>query len=303
MNEVRSPLVVVDAPSNLGLMPPRPGHEPGTRLAPAALRRAGILSRLAATDGGGVTPPPYQYDRPDETRVRNVEGVRTFALSLAGKVDEVFGADRFPIVLGGDCSILLGPMLALRRRGRYGLVFVDGHTDLLMPETSQTGGAAGMDLALAVGRGISALTDVGGAAPLVEPRNVVAIGARDGSERSLSLAHELIAAGARFHPLAETRRNGCAVTARAAVDHLRTAGVAGYWIHVDVDVLDSGLMPAVDSPQPDGLTFDELVETLRPLLAAPLAVGLQMTIFDPELDTEDHLARRLVAMLAAGFDR
>ena len=58
---------------------------------------------------------------------------------------------RFPLVLGGDCSLLLGPTLALRRCGRFGLVFLDGHEDLLTPETSQSKDVAGMDLALACG--------------------------------------------------------------------------------------------------------------------------------------------------------
>ena len=301
MNGAARNLVVLDAPSNLGLRPPRPGDEPGTRFAPSALRRAGILTRLGAIDAGAVAVPPYRIGRRDDTRIRNLDGVRVFALALAEALEPIVETGRFPVVLGGDCSILLGSMLALRRRGRYGLVFVDGHTDLLTPVTSQTGGAAGMDLALVTGHGPAALADLDGRGPLVDPRDVVAIGSRDGSERSLELARDVATAGAAFVPLADVRRRGLGATSRAAVDHLTGHEAMGFWVHLDVDVLDSTLMPAVASPQPDGLTFDEVIELLRPLLTAPSAVGFQVTVFDPELDTDGLLAQRLVAAIGAAF--
>jgi arginase len=37
---------------------------------------------------------------------------------LADAIGRVLDAGDFPLVLGGDCSILLGAMLALKRRGR-----------------------------------------------------------------------------------------------------------------------------------------------------------------------------------------
>jgi arginase len=300
MNAPRKPTILIDAPSNLGLMPLRPGHEPGVRFAPAALREAGIGRLLDAEDGGTVAPEPYRFERPADSRVRNLDGVRSYAYALAESVGAAIDAKRFPVVLGGDCSILLGPMLALRRRGRFGLVFLDGHTDLQSPETSRSGGAAGMDLALVTGRGPAALTDFDGWSLLVQPRDVVAIGARDGSERS-GPAGELGAEGAVFHALADARRRGLGAMAADAVARLDEMGAEGFWIHVDVDVLDSAVMPAVDSPQPDGLTHEELVETLRPLVAASGAMGIEVTIFDPELDADGRLAKHLAETIAAAF--
>jgi arginase len=73
--------------------------------------------------------PPYCDVRDPQTGVLNPHGIATVALDLAASVGAALDGGRFPVVLGGDCSILLGPMLALRRRGRYGLVFIDGHAD------------------------------------------------------------------------------------------------------------------------------------------------------------------------------
>jgi len=59
----------------------------------------------------------------------------------------------FPIVRGGDCSIVLGCLLAIRRRGRHGLLFLDGHADFYQPEAEPSGEVASIDLALATAAG------------------------------------------------------------------------------------------------------------------------------------------------------
>jgi len=89
---------------------------------------------------------------------------------LAHRVGQLLNEHSFPFVLGGDCSILLGPMLALRERGRYGLCFIDGHADFCYARDPKRRGrytAAGLDLALATGKGPDALTNLQGRKPVV----------------------------------------------------------------------------------------------------------------------------------------
>jgi arginase len=123
----------LDAPSNLGLKPPSPGEETGVKNMPGVLRAHGILQRLRAEDAGIVVPGSYTSAVDPAIGVRNAKEIRDYSLLLADRIGELLGHGRFPVVLGGDCSILLGSGLALRKRGRYGLLFVDGHTDLLTP--------------------------------------------------------------------------------------------------------------------------------------------------------------------------
>ena len=73
-------------------------------------------------------------------------------------------------------------------------------------------------------------------------------------------------------------------------------------IHLDLDVVDSALLPAVDSPEPAGLSFDELRALLVPLLASTLAIGLEVTIFDPDLDESGQQAAAVTDMLVAAFE-
>src|ERR1700692_2733017 len=117
-------LAVLDAPSNLGLKPPSPGQEPGVKNMPGVLRAHDIIQRLLAEDAGSAVPPAYASAIDPAIKVRNARGIRDYSVQLANRIEELLGQGRFPLVLGGDCSILLGSALALRKRGRYGLLFV-----------------------------------------------------------------------------------------------------------------------------------------------------------------------------------
>jgi arginase len=122
-------IAVLDAPSVLGLRPPAPGKVPGALRLPEALRANRLLERLGAGDAGRVDPPPYAPELDPVTGVRNGASIPGYSLALADRVGELLRDGAFPLVLGGDCSILLGAMLALRRLGRYGLVSIDGGLD------------------------------------------------------------------------------------------------------------------------------------------------------------------------------
>lgn len=286
--------VIVQAPSVLGLRPT------GVQDLPKALLDAGLRDRLRAADGGRVDAPPYDPQRDPDTGVLNPYGIARYSVDLAGAVGGVLDRAGFPVVLGGDCSILLGALLALRRRGRYGLWFIDGHTDFYQPSAEPNGEAASMDLALVTGRGPRVLTDLEGLGPLVRDEDVVAFGFRDAAE----------SAGAGMQPLpprlgaidlARIREVGVAAAARDAVDRLAVDRTGGYWVHLDVDVLDDAIMPAVDYRQPGGLSWPELETVLRCAMSTGRAMGLDVTIFNPRLDADGRLAARLVECLGRGL--
>jgi arginase len=88
---------------------------------------------------------------------------------------------------------------------------------------------------------------------------------------------------------------------RAAVAHLQRDDLDGFWVHLDADILDPSVMPAVDSPDPGGISHDELTALLNPLVAAPRCVGVQMTVFDPDLDPDGRLARQLTDTLVTAL--
>jgi arginase len=290
-------IAVIEAPSILGLRPT------GVETLPEALLQAGLLDRLHARHAGRVAPDsPYDASRDSTTLTLNATAIAAFSRKLADAVGAVIDQGEFPVVLGGDCSILLGGLLALKRRGRYGLLFVDGHADFYSPETNPNGEAATMDLALATGRGPDVLVDIDRRGPLVNDEDVVAFGFRDGDEqaayRSPPLPAQLLAVDLRA-----VRRDGVDAAARAAVAHLTRDGgpERGFWIHVDADVLDDAIMPAVDYRLSDGLSWSELTRTLSVALQSDRAVGLELTIYNPKLDSDSTGALQLVRLLEAAL--
>ena len=101
--------------------------------------------------------------------------------------------------------------------------------------------------------------------------------------------------------LGEVRKAGAKAAAATAVQRLATADSKGFWIHLDVDVLDDAVMPAVDYRMTDGLDFDELAAVLRAAVASGRAVGINITIFNPNLDPNRSVARNLVGCLRRGL--
>jgi arginase len=285
---VREP-AIIEAPSVLGLRPS------GVEELPAALVGAGFGDRLGAVRAGRVEAPAYDPARDRETGVLNPGGIADYSVRLADAVGGVIDRGLFPVVLGGDCSILLGNLLALRRRGRYGLLFLDGHTDFYQPAAEPTGEVASMELALATGRGPRVLADIEGLGPLVRDEDVVAFGFRD-SEESAAAGMQPLPERLHAVDLDGVRAIGAAAAARQAVGRL-----GDYWVHLDVDVLDDALMPAVDYRLPGGLSWAELESVLRTALGDERAVGLDVTIFNPRLDPEGTIAARLVECLCRGL--
>lgn len=291
---------LISAPSNLGLRPPQTGSVPGTAKAPEALREAGLHSRLLeaglAVDGGVVLPGRYRDDdgRGPKT-VRNQAAILDHAERLSARIGAALDAGQAPLVLGGDCSLLISAGRALLSRGRHGLVHLDGHTDFRHPgNSSGCASLAGEDLAAAVGLHWPELSTAGGRGPFFRPLDAVHAGCRDDDEH-LEEARRTIR---RVVPARSVRAGGALATAALIRDSLSRAGGA-YWLHLDVDILDPAILWAVDTPSPGGLDRAELVTLLKAL--APSAAGAEVTIFDPDLDPDGSQAALVADVVLEGL--
>jgi arginase len=295
---VNKAIVLLGAPSNIGIRPYDDGRLRGLDRAPAALRAHGVAGRLDADDVGDVVPPEYvDFTRP-LGGVRNEAGLVSYSRNIGARVANAVSDRRFVLLLGGDCSIVLGGLLGARMgsNSSLGLIYVDGHADFATPEESVTGSAASMCAAFAIGRGDSALAQLADV-PLVKGSDLAILGRRDDSYNYGQAA--LHAAGALDIPAVDVRSRGVAAAAAATLERL--SDVSGLWIHVDADVLDPSVMPAVDSPEPSGFSVDELVSLLSPFVRDPRAAGLQLTIYDPNLDNRGTCAETLVSVLEQTF--
>src|SRR4051794_6465765 len=97
-------------------------------LAPAALRAAGLLERMGARDAGDVAAGLRDGRRDPETGVIGVDDLVRFSQELRAGIAEVVARGERPLVIGGDCSLLIGVFAGLHDADeRSGLWFIDGH--------------------------------------------------------------------------------------------------------------------------------------------------------------------------------
>jgi arginase len=291
---------IIDAPSILGLRPT------GVQYLPEALKAAGLMKKLKAEYEGRVLSLPYNPQRDKYTTLLNPDTIRAFSLQLAEKVISVLHKKQFPIVLGGDCSILIGNLLALKQMGssnssRYGLFFIDGHTDFYQPEASLTGEVADMDLAIVSGRGPDILTDIEGLKPLILDQDIVVFGYRDGDQAASYGSQDVYETNMHVFDLEKVHTLGITHAASLAIEKLMNDDLAGFWIHLDVDVLDDEIMPAVDYRLDGGLSFSDLNELLKIILGSKCAVGMDITILNPLLDVDGSITHRFVSSIVAGL--
>ena len=303
--EVRT-IGIVTAPSSLGLRPNAQGKEPGTWRAPEVLLAAGLADALSA-HRVELRHPHYDFDEQPGTRIRNGNSLRAFLMEVAVAVRAEFEARRFPLVLGGDCSVMLGGLFALRRSGGGGLVHVDGHSDFFHPgnydTSSRLGTAAGMDLALASGRGEAMLTqwpDIDG--PLVADDDAIQVGERDAETGDWAQGYPDVQKTAITRlTIQQIQREGIPKTAERIVARLSERKLDRAWLHVDLDVLDEKVMNAVDSPGPLGFDFTQLHTLLRALIGSGRVAGMTVCIYDPDLDSGHRFSRPIVDCLVKAF--
>lgn len=298
-------LVLIEAPTALGLRPPQPGRIPGTRKMPSALRSAGAWDGVPLRREMTLPEPPYRPEIDPVTGIRNLPELVRFTRALEQSISEALGAGCFPVVVGGDCSVLVAAAVSVKRRGRHGLVHVDGHSDF--GHAGNFGrpyaAIAGADLAVVTGRGPDELTNFDQLRPYFRDEDVAQFGEKDDSASPDYWFKDFPQTAIQQFPLKRVRAMGFESALDAALTTASSWPVRGVWVHVDLDVVDSELLPAVDSPDGQGLDWRELEMLLDRCGHHPAVVGFDLTIFDPDLDPDGAHAAAIAGLLRRVFRR
>jgi arginase len=287
-------LTLIGVPANSS------GTVDGVARAPAVLRERGLAAALARrpgfTDAGDLALPAPKPARGPSGLLAEDALVTTIGL-----VHDAVGAARrdggFPLLVGGDCPLILGALAALQdERERPGLLFVDGHEDAWPPLMSPAGEAADCELGLALRLFDDGLAPrLRGMLPRIRAADVAAVGPRDTAELTAagvaSLDGQL---GAMIRPAGLT-----AGRIAAAVAGLP----APWWLHTDLDVLATAELAAVDYPQPGGLTWAQLGDVTSAALAADGCAGWSVCIYNPDLDPGRRGADAIIGYITQAVRR
>jgi arginase len=300
MNVRKRPVSMISFNSNLGLIEPAPGKEPGVKKLPEWLRKFGFFDLIDHQEEIGLEPPSYSMYLDPVSDMRNTDSIAAYAKQQAPIIQDVISRKNFALVLGGDCSIIIGNALALKQLGDYRLFFIDGHTDFMWPSLSSTHGVAGMDLAIVTGHGHDKLSNMYKLSPYFKEQNVWCVGNR---EYDIHYVAAIENTAIHYYDLKTLRESGIPACIHSFFDSLASAPADGFWIHLDVDVLDPFIMPAVDSPDPGGLSYPELNIMLESLLSHPLCTGLEITILDPDRDPDGKIVREFILETGSTIQR
>ena len=273
----------------------------GEARAPATLRATGlveVLQRVAGVhDYGDIALPESNPQRDPTTGFIAPANLAAMVGAVRALVAQAIGHGDVPLVIGGECPLLLGCLAAARDAyGRVGLFFVDGHEDSWPPHQSTTGEAADMELGVALGlTAATGIDDLDALLPLVRPDDTIVLGPRDRDELA-AVNVPSIASTVTFHDDRALLATDLATTSKALTRQVH-ATAAHWWFHLDLDVLATRSFSAIRYPQPGGLSWSHIETIADAALKAPGLIGWNITIYNPDLDPSGTGAVQIVTFL------
>ncbi len=222
---------------------------------------------------GLAVPEPHELLQPDLPDGNPQDRMAVLYRDVAAWVASV---DK-PIVWAGDCVSIIGVLAGLERRGIHPtLIFFDAHGDFHTWDTTQSGFIGGMPLAMITGRGEQTIVSGAGLTPLPVERVVLV----DGRDLDPGEDHAVVESG----------------IAHVSVDEVaHSIPPAGpLYVHVDLDVIDPGEMPAMNYPAADGPSLHEVRMAMIHLATTGRVEAFSISSWNPALPGAD------VAAAAAG---
>ena len=294
-------LKIISAPSILGLKPT------GVERLPESLLSHGLRENLRVRHPVVNIPvdnSQYNFSRNNAANCLNPSAIREFSVALGKNVNDVMDQGYCPLVLGGDCSIIIGILAALKSRGTYGLVFCDAHADFYEPEKSITGEVADMDLAIVTGRGPEELTNIHNAHPYICDNHVIHIGQRDWNETKKYGSQDIKGTAIMSFDFETIQRTGIRSILEKVEHAITNLEVDGFWLHFDTDVISDEENPAVDYRLAGGIPSAQCEILLKGLLSTNKIVGMTITIFNPQLDDEQgSVSKMLTNLITRAFEK
>ncbi|MCR4578856.1 MAG: arginase [Treponema sp.] len=276
----------------------------GSDMGPSAIRLAGIKEKLESLGHATyvhtdiIKFTAQEYEKPGNPKAKYLKPIVKACNRLASEVEIITSEGDFPLVLGGDHSIVLGSLAGLaataKKDGReVGVLYVDAHGDFNTPETSPTGNIHGQCLAASAGLGLPELTNLYFEGRKVDPKNICFVGSRDLDPGEKLLMKE---AGVTVFTMSDIDRQGFAAVVEKVLDFFKKVDI----VHVsfDMDVLDPMFAPGTGIPLPGGLTNREALLLMEEMASTGKVKSAEIVEVNPILDVRNQTAILAVSLAA-----
>jgi arginase len=294
---------VVGVPLDLG------AGRRGVDMGPSSLRIARLNTRIRdlnydLSDLGNVHVTIQETHDQGDPNARNLNQILEVCQALSDQVSSIMDEGFFPLVLGGDHSVAIGTIAGVSRyyhhRGeRLGMIWVDAHSDMNMPETTPSGNIHGMPLAVSLGYGATALTKIGGFSPKILPEDTVLIGIRSIDDSEKDLVRET---GITVFTMRDIDERGMSDVIHEAIQ-IATKKSDGMHVSFDVDALDPSLAPGVGTPVSGGLTYREAHLLMEHVADSGILTSLEVVEINPIIDTGNTTAEVTVELLLSALGK
>jgi arginase len=230
---------------------------------------------------------------------RSGSGEDTACFELMGLISERVAAARkdgaFPVILSGSCFASVGIVSGLAEPAP-GVVWFDAHSDFNTPDTTIEGYLDGMGMSILTGGSWHAMAAaIPGFRPVPETAAML-VGARDFDP--LEKKH-LDASAVGLVPPERLEDSESLHEAIGALD----PEPSGFYLHVDLDVLDSEEAPVNVYSAPNGLSGDQLESLVTGVLERHPVQAMSLTAYDPDRDPDGKvppIAMRLIQAVGRG---
>jgi arginase len=295
------PISLVGAPTDIGA-----GHR-GASMGPEALRVAGLGEALIARgldviDRGNLAGPfnPWQ---PPVDGYRHLPDVVAWNRAVMRAVGAELAGERLPILLGGDHCLAIGSIAAVanhcRERGKtLRVIWLDAHADFNTSTVTPSGNVHGMPVACLCGYGPRELTELGGAAPMLDTAAIRQIGIRSVDPGEKRLVRE---AGLDIYDMRYIDEIGMMRVMAEALDGIDK----NTHLHVsfDVDFLDPTIAPGVGTTIPGGPNYREAQLCMEMIADTGLVGSLDIVELNPALDVRNQTALLAVDLVETLFGK
>jgi arginase len=299
----QSHIAVIGAPMDLG------AGRRGVDMGPSALRVARLHERLVALgyqveDLGNVVVDQPEATPTGPSNARFLPQIAHTCARLSEMVEGAVGRGRVPVVLGGDHSIAVGTIAGMSRhfakqQVRVGVIWIDAHADMNLPETSPSGNVHGMPLACCIGNGPAELVGLAGVVPMVRPENVALVGLRSVDDLEKYNVRET---GVHAFTMRDIDERGMRAVIEQAIQVV-SAGTAGIHVSFDMDSVDPSEAPGVGTPVPGGLTYREAHLAMELIGDSEKLVSVEVVEVNPVMDVANKTAVLGVELITSALGK